>query len=128
MSRSGYVPSWTCPETALSRNGYVPKRLCPKTVMSRSGYVPKRLCPEVAMSRNGYVPKRLCPEVPDIHPNHPNILFTTLLLGRASEAGAPILDDRASRAHACKRAHFRSDADNAVTESPSIGNRSYGII
>ena len=54
--------------------------------------------------------------------------FTTLLLGRASEAGAPIQDERTSRAHACKRAHFHSDADNAVTESPSIGNQSYGII
>ena len=51
-----------------------------------------------------------------------------LLLGRASEDGAPILDDRASRVRACKRAHFRSDADKTVTESPSIGNRSYGII
>ena len=59
MSRSGYVPSWTCPETALSRNGYVPKRLCPEVAMSRNGYVPKWLCPEVAMSRNGYVPKEL---------------------------------------------------------------------
>ena len=41
MSRSGYVPSWTCPEVAMSRNGYVPIRLCPKVAMSRNGYVPK---------------------------------------------------------------------------------------
>ena len=61
MSRSGYVPSWTCPEVTMSRNGYVPKRLCPETAMSRNSYVPKRLCPEVTMSRNGYVPKRPAP-------------------------------------------------------------------
>ena len=57
-----------------------------------------------------------------------SLIFTTLLIGRASEAGAPFLDDRALRAHACKRAHFRSDVDNTVTDLPSIGNRSYGII
>ena len=58
MSRSGYVPSWTCPEVTMSRNGYVPKRLCPETAMSRNGYVPKRLCPETVMSRNVRRPSR----------------------------------------------------------------------
>ena len=70
MSRSGYVPSWTCPEVTMSRNGYVPKRLCPEVAMSRNGYVPKRLCPETAMSRSGYVPKRLCPETSGALTNH----------------------------------------------------------
>ena len=52
MSRSGYVPSWTCPEVTMSRNGYVPKRLCPGVAMSRNGYVPEWLCPETVMSRS----------------------------------------------------------------------------
>ena len=29
MSRSGYVPSWACPEVTMSRNGRVPKRPAP---------------------------------------------------------------------------------------------------
>ena len=47
--------------------------------------------------------------------------WPSIALPMPSEAGAPILDDRASRAHACncKRALFRSDADNTVTELPS---------
>ena len=56
--------------------------------------------------------------------------WPSIALPMPSEAGAPILDHRASRVHACncKRALFRSDDDNTVTELPSIGNRSYGII